>query len=60
MKIRSSVIAVSFAASIFAASAMAAGSIAKFDGGIGVDPVGGIATATGLPVSKPIFYELFR
>ncbi|MBE0626028.1 MAG: hypothetical protein IH606_14580 [Burkholderiales bacterium] len=48
MKHSSIVIALGIAAGIFASPAMAAGTLLKFDKGIGVDPVAGIAN--GAPV----------
>jgi len=48
MKLNSIVIALGVAAGIFMSPAMAAGTILKFDKGIGVDPVAGIAN--GAPV----------
>ena len=52
MKLSSGVIAVGVAAGIFAAPVMAAGTLVKFERGIGVDPVAGIAA--GAPVLNTV------
>jgi hypothetical protein len=52
MKISSAVIALGAAAGIFAAPAMAASTLVKFDRGIGVDPVAGITA--GAPVLNTV------
>ena len=49
MKISTSIVAAGIAASIFALPAIAAETVAKFEGAVGVDPVAGISAA-GLPV----------
>jgi hypothetical protein len=52
MKTTSIVMALGIASSVFAAPAMAAGPLVRFDGGIGVDPVSGIAA--GAPVLNTV------
>lgn len=52
MKSKTCVIAVGLVASILGAPAMAAGTLIKFEGGIGVDPVAGISS--GAPVSNVV------
>ena len=49
MKISTSIVATGLAAGIFALPAIAAETVAKFEGAIGVDPVAGIS-AVGVPV----------
>lgn len=52
MKTTSIVMALGIAAGVFAEPAMADGALAKFDGGIGVDPVAGVAA--GVPVLNAV------
>ena len=54
MKSRTTVIAIGLAVSMYALPALAVETVAKFDGGIGVDPVAGISPANGLPVPNTV------
>ena len=52
MKSTTLIMTLGIAAGVFAAPAMAAGTLVKFDGGIGVDPVAGVAS--GAPVLNTV------